>query len=531
MLSEGFSTEQLASGDDTQEAIHPFLESAGCDESLMQQACQAVHELAQQRCNSQRQASHGTHGNSSNSMAVVVGESQNLEEEGGARKLRQGVVSMASDLTAHNEAEADATRYMWGQDNKVSAMTNAKKDAYTDLNSSKDRRKQKQELGKTRKEYEEKVRALEEEDEQEGAAAVSAMVLPDYRSGRNEKDIQVRDVMLSLDNGRAIMDSGEIRFAYRRRYGLVGPNGVGKTTLLKAIAGMTIEGFPRHHRVLHVRQEIKAAGTDDTVIQAVLDADVERNSLLKEERELTSRLEQTQGDTSSNEMSVEKKRLELQKKLTSESSLDGEFEKDLKRLDEVYARLNVLSSDSAESRAAMILSGLQFTTAMQSGPTSALSGGWRMRVALAAALFIEPDLLLLDEDLEAVLWLESYLVEYRHTLVVVSHDRGFLNQVCTDIIQFKDLKLHYYKGDYDMFVKTSDDNVKNSMRFRTNAKRATLVQSRIKAVDKMDVLAPEPVEVPPIWRFSIPNPEPLGRPIIALDDVTFDYKTSTKPES
>jgi ATP-binding cassette subfamily F protein 3 len=224
MLSEGFSTEQLASGDDTQEAIHPFLESAGCDESLVQQACEAVHELAQQRYDSQRQASHGTQGNPSNSMAVVVGESQNLDEEGGARKLRQGVVSMASDLTAHNEAEADATRYMWGQDNKVSAMTNAKKDAYTDLHSSKDRRKQKQELGKTRKEYEVKVRALEEEDEQEGAAAVSAMVLPDYRSGRNEKDIQVRNVMLSLDNGRAIMDSGEIRFAYRRRYGLVGPS-------------------------------------------------------------------------------------------------------------------------------------------------------------------------------------------------------------------------------------------------------------------------------------------------------------------
>lgn len=137
--------------------------------------------------------------------------------------------------------------------------------------------------------------------------------------------------------------------------------------------------------------------------------------------------------------------------------------------------------------------------------------------------------------------MERYLVDYPHTLILVSHDRGFLNEVCTDTIEFKNKKLTYYRGNFDNYVRLRDESIKNAMRvyqayqskrehmmdfitkFRANAKRASIVQSRIKAVEKMDAEAPPVVEVDPIWRFSIPASEPLGRPIISVDDVTFDY--------
>jgi ATP-binding cassette subfamily F protein 3 len=149
--------------------------------------------------------------------------------------------------------------------------------------------------------------------------------------------------------------------------------------------------MPRHHRILHVRQEIRAAGGDISVIKAVMDADVERNTLLEEEKELVLRLEGeggANGDLSG--ASVKAKLEKLKSKSKENGDGDASFNADLNRLDEIYERLLILGSESAESRASTILSGLQFTPSMQSGPTSALSGGWRMRVALAAALFIEP---------------------------------------------------------------------------------------------------------------------------------------------
>ena len=173
-----------------------------------------------------------------------------------------------------------------------------------------------------------------------------------------------------------------------------GPSTAGKTTLLKAIAKEGgVEGFPAHLRVLHVRQEVPAHSSEAmSVLDAVLKSDLERNMLLEREKELVSKLEQAGGgDDGGGTLSFEEKR----KKLSAHAAEMKSMEADLKELDALYARLQVLSADSAEARAAMILSGLQFTPAMQAGPISALSGGWRMRTALAAALFIEPDFLML----------------------------------------------------------------------------------------------------------------------------------------
>ena len=430
------------------DAIQPFLEGVGCTDDTIVHTCRAICDLAKKHASKSKQG--GT--------IKVLGQ----KDTNSLQKLSRGI-SMAAELE-QSEAERDANSYMWGKDG-VKANSNTQRDAHKDTESAKAKRIARKELERVRREYESKLRALEEEEKENSGKAVANMVLPDYNTGRNERDIQVRKVNLSLDNGRSILDDGELRFSHRHRYGLVGKNGIGKTTLLKAIARMEIPNFPRHHRVLHVRQEVstiprtilEARTADGTlakelpVLQIVIESDVERNTLLTQEKEILKRLEIAGEGTvpessTTAPMSASKKREELLKKQQA-GAMDPKFANDLKRLDEVYARLSVIGADAAEARASMILSGLQFTPEMQSGPLSALSGGWKMRVSLAAALFIEPDLLMLDEptnhlDLEAVLWLESYLVEYKHTVIVVSHDRGFLNEVCTDIIEFSNQKLN-----------------------------------------------------------------------------------------
>jgi ABC-type Mn2+/Zn2+ transport system ATPase subunit len=408
LLSTELSEDPGQAQDILDESMIPFLESVGCPSKLMEKAKAAILAKAAQA-----------------EPAAAPRE--------GARKLQQGIVSMSSTLTKLSDEEAD--RYSWGQEEKARANTQI--DAYSENSSSKDRRNQKKELVKTRRDL-----ALQYQIEESSTkAGVSSMLLPTVMS--KEMDVQLQNITMALDNGTILLEKGDLKFTYKRRYGLIGENGVGKTTLLSRIANwQDLEGFPRHLRVLHVRQELHMDSEETSVMQAVLEADVERQTLLDEEKDLLARLEGAGGGTEDVSLSVAEKRkwLELQKEQ------NASFGDDIKKLNEVYERLQLLGADSAQSRAAMILSGLQFSTEMQMASISSLSGGWRMRVALAAALLIEPDLLLLDEptnhlDLEAVIWLERYLLDYPHTVILVSHDRGFLNFVCTDIIEFKKKKL------------------------------------------------------------------------------------------
>lgn len=338
------------------------------------------------------------------------------------------------------------------------------------------------------------------------------------------KDIKLENFDIAFA-GKKILQNANLTLVYGRRYGMVGKNGVGKSTLLRAIAHQELS-LPSHIKVLHVEQEI--AGDDTPAIQSVLQADVERTSLLAEEKTLNSGLSKM-------------------------STSPEEADKMSKRLKEVYQRLEEIEADKAESKASGILNGLGFTPEQQNAATKTFSGGWRMRLALARALFCKPDLLLADEvtnylDFPAVVWLERYFQKWHATLLVVSHDRSFLDAVSTDILHLHDATLDYYRGNFSMFVGTKSERRKNQIReyeaqlqyrqhlqafidrWRYNAKRAAQAQSKIKILEKLPPLEPPPKddmegiagEGQDIY-FSFPDPEKLSPPILQMDDVTFGY--------
>uniref|UniRef100_A0A8C5SN01 ATP binding cassette subfamily F member 1 n=1 Tax=Laticauda laticaudata TaxID=8630 RepID=A0A8C5SN01_LATLA len=273
-------------------------------------------------------------------------------------------------------------------------------------------------------EYERQVATLKAANAAENDFSVSQAEMTSRQAMlENASDIKLEKFSISA-HGKELFVNADLYIVAGRRYGLVGPNGKGKTTLLKHIANRALS-IPPNIDVLLCEQEVIADETP--AVQAVLKADTKRLKLLEEEKHLQAQLEK------GNDAAAE-------------------------RLEKVYEELRATGAAAAEAKARRILAGLGFNPEMQNRQTKKFSGGWRMRVSLARALFMEPTLLMLDEptnhlDLNAVIWLNNYLQTWKKTLLIVSHDQGFLDDVCTDIIHLDMQKLFYYRGNYMTFKK------------------------------------------------------------------------------
>ncbi len=306
--------------------------------------------------------------------------------------------------------------------------------------------------------------------------------------------------------GRVLLDHADLRVDAGRRIGLVGRNGAGKSTLLRAIAGeLPLDGgtirLAARARMAQVRQE--APSGPASLLDTVLEGDTERLSLLAE----------------------------------------AEHAEPL-RLAEVHERLRTIGADAAPARAASILAGLGFDTEAQARPVQSFSGGWRMRVALATALFAQPDLLLLDEptnhlDLEATMWLEGWLARFPGAALIVSHDRGLLDRAVESIAHLDARRLSLTPGGYTEFVRIRTEQAMQQSRaaeriaaqrahmqafvdrFRAQATKARQAQSRLRALERLPVIDTVVEDAP--TRFDFPEPARLAPPILALDRVSAGY--------
>ena len=329
-------------------------------------------------------------------------------------------------------------------------------------------------------------------------------------SDKQSRDLHVESFSMSF-HGRLLIENASFSLNYGQRYGLLGENGSGKTTFLEALANRDIE-IPEHIDIYLVRGEAEPSDTNalDYIIHSA--------------REKVARLEKEIEDMSVAD-NVDEVGLELK-----------------------YEELEDLDPNTFEAKAGAILHGLGFSQAMMNKPTKDLSGGWRMRVSLARALFIKPHMLLLDEptnhlDLEAVVWLEAYLSTYNHILVLTSHSADFMDNVCTNILDLNILRQFItYGGNYSTYVRTKSENEVNQMKAYykqqeeiahirkfiasagTYANLVKQAKSKQKIIDKMEAAGlVEPVVQPKTLRFNFEDVRKLPPPIIAFNDVAFSY--------
>ena len=323
--------------------------------------------------------------------------------------------------------------------------------------------------------------------------------------------------MISFENisfsvaGRTLVKNSTVSIPSGHKVGLVGRNGTGKTSLFRLVYGdITLDHgnlkLNKNTRVGGVAQE--APGSSITLLDTVLAADQERADLLQK----------------------------------------AQLEKDPLQIAEIQTRLTDIDAWSAEARAATILNGLGFDKHKQKLACSEFSGGWRMRVALAAVLFSKPDLLLLDEpsnylDLEGSIWLEAYISKYPSTIIIISHDRALLNNSVNSILHLEDKELHLYTGNYETFAKTraarlahkeaelKKQNLRRQHlqsyvdRFRYKADKAKQAQSRLKMLAKM-----EPISISSettFTKFDFPQPEELSPPIVNIQNASVGYEEKT----
>ncbi|PBK66913.1 P-loop containing nucleoside triphosphate hydrolase protein [Armillaria solidipes] len=324
------------------------------------------------------------------------------------------------------------------------------------------------------------------------------------------RDIKIDSYTLSF-HGRLLVENAEIALNYGQRYGLLGENGSGKSTFLQSIAERDIE-IPQHIDIYLVRGE--AEPSDVNAVDFIV-------------------------------ASAKQKVAKLEAYIEELSVAD---DVDEVALDAAYEELEELDPNTFETKAGSILHGLGFSPTMMKKPTKDMSGGWRMRVALARALFVKPHLLLLDEptnhlDLGAVVWLEAYLSTYNHILVITSHSQDFMDSVCTNIMDLTTKKkLVYYTGNYTVYVRTKKENEVNQMKAYNKQQEEILhikkfiasagtyanlvrqAKSKQKILDKMEAAGLiEKIEMPKPLRFNFEDIRKLPPPIIAFDEVAFSY--------